>query len=155
MNGIKRISRRSFLLAAGVATLACAPGIARAQAYPARPVRIIVAFAAGGGVDIASRLIGQWLSDRLGQPFIIENRPGGGTKKARPASRTIDDLLADFGTTMPRKAPAPVAPPAEKLFPHSVNAGGVRRVGHGWAATMPPRRRLRAWPAGSPCRGAG
>jgi tripartite-type tricarboxylate transporter receptor subunit TctC len=78
MNGIKRISRRSFLLAAGVATLACAPGIARAQAYPARPVRIIVAFAAGGGVDIASRLIGQWLSDRLGQPFVTENRPGAG-----------------------------------------------------------------------------
>jgi hypothetical protein len=65
-------------------------------------------------------------------------RPGGGTKKARPASRTIDDLLADFGTTMPRKAPPPASPPAEKLFPHSVKAGGVRRMGHGWAATMPP-----------------
>ena len=52
--------------------------IASAQAYPARPVRIIVAFAAGGGVDITARLIGQWLSDRLGQSFITENRPGAG-----------------------------------------------------------------------------
>jgi len=53
--------------------------IARAQAYPTRPVRIIVGFAPAGGTDIVARLIGQWLSERLGQPFIIDNRPGGGT----------------------------------------------------------------------------
>ena len=67
-----------------------------------------------------------------------KTRPRGGAKNALPASRTIEDLLADFGTTMPRKA-APVAePPAEKLFPGSVKPNGVRRMGHGWAATMPP-----------------
>ena len=77
-NGAMKIPRRRFLLAAGAAALASAPLIARAQTYPARPVRIIVAFAAGGGVDITSRLIGQWLSDRLGQSFITENRPGAG-----------------------------------------------------------------------------
>jgi len=56
--------------------------MARAQAYPTRPVRIIVGFAAGGGYDIIGRLIGQWLSDRLGQPFVIENRPGAATNIA-------------------------------------------------------------------------
>jgi tripartite-type tricarboxylate transporter receptor subunit TctC len=56
--------------------------IARAQAYPSRPVRIIVGYAAGGSNDIVARLIGQWLSERLRQPFVIENRPGAGTNLA-------------------------------------------------------------------------
>jgi tripartite-type tricarboxylate transporter receptor subunit TctC len=69
--------RRSFLhLAAGATMLAALPPMARAQPYPARPVRLIVGFPAGGTGDILARLIGQWLSERLGQPFIIENRPG-------------------------------------------------------------------------------
>src|SRR5262245_38362095 len=73
------LGRRNFLhLAVGAAALPAASRIARAQAYPARPVRIIVPFAPGGLNDIASRLIGQWLSERLGQQCIIENRPGGG-----------------------------------------------------------------------------
>jgi tripartite-type tricarboxylate transporter receptor subunit TctC len=77
---IMKLARRTFLhLAASAAVLPIGTRIAQAQAYPSRPVRIIVPFAAGGGTDITARVIGQWLSDRLGQQFIIENRPGGGT----------------------------------------------------------------------------
>ena len=75
--------RRQFLhLAAGAAALPFAPRVARAQTYPARPVHLIVGFAPGGGNDIIARLMGQWLSERLGQPFVIENRPGAGTNIA-------------------------------------------------------------------------
>src|SRR6516164_8312959 len=74
-----KLPRRNFLhLAAGAAALPAVSRIAWAQNYPSRPVRIIVGFAPGGGADIIARLIGQWLSERLGQPFIIDNRPGAG-----------------------------------------------------------------------------
>ena len=77
------LPRRRFLqLAAGVAALAAVPRIARAQTFPSRPVRIVVPTAAGGPNDIVTRLIGQWLSEHLGQPVIIENRPGAGTNLA-------------------------------------------------------------------------
>jgi tripartite-type tricarboxylate transporter receptor subunit TctC len=78
--------RRQFLhLAAGAAALPAASRIASAQAYPSRPVRIIVGLTAGSASDIVARLVGQWLSDRLGQPFVIENRPGAGTNIAAEA----------------------------------------------------------------------
>ena len=74
-----KLPRRNFLhLAAGAAALPAVSRIAWAQNYPSRPVRIIVGFAPGGGADIIARLIGQWLSERLGQQFIFENRPGAG-----------------------------------------------------------------------------
>src|SRR5437764_1504042 len=74
------LPRRQFLhLAAGAVALPAVPRLALAQAYPARLVRIIVPVPPGGALDILARLMGQWLSDKLGQPFVIENRPGGGT----------------------------------------------------------------------------
>jgi tripartite-type tricarboxylate transporter receptor subunit TctC len=78
--------RRQFLhLAAGAAALPAVSRVARAQAYPSRPVRIIVGFAPGQAIDIVTRIIGQWLSERLGQQFIIENRPGAGGNIATEA----------------------------------------------------------------------
>ena len=74
-----RLSRRQFLhLAAGTAALPVVSRFAWAQAYPTRPVRIIVPFAPAGPSDIVARPMGQWLSERLGQQFVIDNRPGGG-----------------------------------------------------------------------------
>jgi tripartite-type tricarboxylate transporter receptor subunit TctC len=81
-----KLPRRTFLhLAAGAAALPVVSRIARAQTYPTRPVRIMVGFAPAGAQDILARLIGQWLSERLGQTFVIENRPGGGGNIAAEA----------------------------------------------------------------------
>ena len=92
-----KLPRRKFLhLAAGAAALPAVSRIASAQTYPARPVHIIVGYAPGGSTDIVARLIGQWLSERLGQSFIIENRPGAGGNiatemvvRARPDGYTL------------------------------------------------------------------
>jgi tripartite-type tricarboxylate transporter receptor subunit TctC len=78
--------RRKFLhLAAGAAALPVAARVARAQTYPARPIRWMVGFAPGGATDILARLMGQWLSERLGQSVVIENRPGAGSNIATEA----------------------------------------------------------------------
>jgi tripartite-type tricarboxylate transporter receptor subunit TctC len=75
-----KLTRRKFLhLAAGAAALPVVPHVARAQVYPSRPVRLIVPFGSAGATDITARIIGQWLSERLGQQFVIENRPGAGS----------------------------------------------------------------------------
>jgi tripartite-type tricarboxylate transporter receptor subunit TctC len=75
-----RLPRRRFLHLAGAAI--AAPSIARAQAYPARPVRWVLGYPAGGSTDILVRIVGNWLSERLGQPFVVENKPGAGTNLA-------------------------------------------------------------------------
>jgi tripartite-type tricarboxylate transporter receptor subunit TctC len=97
-----KIPRRQFLhLAAGAAALSVTTRTAWAQSYPVRPVRIIVPVPAGGTVDINTRLLGQWLSEQLGQPFLVENRPGGGTNigteavvRAAPDGYTLLGLTA-------------------------------------------------------------
>jgi tripartite-type tricarboxylate transporter receptor subunit TctC len=89
---MKLSNRRDFLhIVAATAAVPALSSIARAQAYPTRPVRIVVGFPPGGAADISARLLGQWLAERLGQPFIIENRPGAGS---------------NIGTEMVASAPA-------------------------------------------------
>jgi len=82
-----KLSRRRLLdVAAGAAALPAISRVARAQSYPSRPVRFMVGFPPGNAPDIIARLIGQWLSDRLGQQFVIENRPGAGSNIATEAA---------------------------------------------------------------------
>jgi tripartite-type tricarboxylate transporter receptor subunit TctC len=93
-----KFPRRRFLgLTAAVVAFPAAARMARAQAYPARPVRVIVDFAAGGAPDILARLIGQWLTDRLGKAFVVENRPGAGSNIA---TEILVDAPADGYTLL-------------------------------------------------------
>jgi len=102
------LPRRAFLhLAAGAAALPAASRMAWSQVYPSRPVRIIVGFPAGGATDIQARLMGQWLSDRLGQQFIVENRPGAS---------------GNIGTEAAAKAPADGYTLLQIVTPHAINA---------------------------------
>ena len=83
---MKKLQRRQFLqLVGGAATLTAASGAANAQAYPSRPVRLVIGYTPGGSADLTARLMGRWLSEKLGQSFVIENRPGGGTNIATEA----------------------------------------------------------------------
>ena len=93
-----KLPRRQFLrLAAGAMGISAVSRIASAQAYPVRPVHIIVGFAPGGAPDIAARLLGQWLSERFGQQFVIENRPGAG---GNLATEVVVDAPADGYTLL-------------------------------------------------------
>src|SRR5215510_1080377 len=98
-----KLHRRKLLhLAAGAAALPALPRHARAQAYPSRPVRIVVALPAGSSPDIGARLIGQWLSERLGQQFIVDNRPGANSNIATEAvvrAPADGDTLLVFDTS--------------------------------------------------------
>ncbi len=101
-----RISRRRFLQeVAGAAALSSTSQIAMAQSYPTRPVHIIVGFAAGGPNDISARLMGQWLSERLGQQFVIENRPGAA---GNVATELVVNAAADGYTLLLVPAPAAI-----------------------------------------------
>jgi len=101
-----KFPRRRFLhLAAGAAALPVVSRFAWAQAYPTRPVRIIVGLAPGGGTDIVARLIGQWLSERLGQQFVIENRPGAASNVG---TEVVVQAPADGYTLLIFGAPAAI-----------------------------------------------
>src|SRR6187455_3012974 len=116
--------RRTFLhLAMGAAALPAVPSILRAQAYPSRPVRIVVGFPAGGATDIQARLMGQWLSDRLGQQFIIENRAGAS---------------GNIGTEAVAKAPADGYTLLQIVTPHAINAALYTNLGFDFLRDIAP-----------------
>ena len=101
-----KLPRRTFLhLAAGAAALPAVSRVATAQGYPSRPVRLVVGFAAGSTTDILARLMGQWLSERLGQQFVIENRPGAA---GNIAAETVVRAPADGYTLL-------MVPPASAI----------------------------------------
>jgi len=103
-----KFSRRTVLrLAAAAAALPTVPRMSRAETYPSRPARIVVGFAAGGATDIQARLMGQWLSDRLGQQFIVENRAGAS---------------GNIGTEAVARAPADGYTLLQVVTPHAINA---------------------------------
>src|SRR5438445_12540419 len=103
-----KLPRRTFLhLAAAAAAMPAVSRVARAQAYPSRTARIIVGFPAGGATDIQARLMGQWLSERLGQQFIVENRSGAS---------------GNIGTEAAAKAPADGYTLLQIVTPHAINA---------------------------------
>jgi tripartite-type tricarboxylate transporter receptor subunit TctC len=119
-----KIPRRKFLhLAAGAAALPVLPRAARAQAWPSRPVRIVVGFPAGGATDIQARLMGQWLSDRLGQQFIVENRGGAS---------------GNIATEAVARAPADGYTLLQIVTPHAINAALYSNLGFDFIRDIAP-----------------
>ena len=119
-----KLPRRKFLrLAVGAAALPVVSRIARAQTYPSRPVRIIVGFPAGGSADLHARLIGQWLSERLGQQFVVENRPGAG---------------GNIGTEAVVRAPADGYTLPLALTPNAINATLYERLNFNFIRDIAP-----------------
>jgi tripartite-type tricarboxylate transporter receptor subunit TctC len=114
------VSRRQLLvLTAGAAPFTAVVRVACAQAYPSRPVHIVVGFGAGSGLDLYARIIGQWLSDRIGQPVIIDNRPGAGTNIA---TESVVNSPPD-GYTLLMASTAAFTNPALRFHPRH-RAGG-------------------------------
>jgi tripartite-type tricarboxylate transporter receptor subunit TctC len=119
-----KLARRRFLyLAAGAAVLTAVSPIATAQTYPTRPVRFIIGYPPGGSADITARLLGQWLSERLGQPFVIESRPGAGTNIA---TETVVNAPPD-GYTLLLVAPA-----------NAINATLYEKLNHNFMRDIAP-----------------
>jgi len=119
-----KLARRRFLyLAAGATVLPAVSRIATAQAYPTRPVRLIIGYPPGGSADITARLLGQWLSERLGQPVVVESRPGAGTNIA---TETVVNAPPD-GYTLLLVAPA-----------NAINATLYERLNHNFMRDIAP-----------------
>jgi tripartite-type tricarboxylate transporter receptor subunit TctC len=116
--------RRTFVhLAASAAALPALPRVARADAYPSRPARIVVGFTAGGATDIQARLMGEWLSERLGQQFIVENKPGAS---------------GNIGTETVAKAPADGYTLLLVVTPHAINAALYSNLGFDFIRDIAP-----------------
>jgi tripartite-type tricarboxylate transporter receptor subunit TctC len=128
------IDRRQFLHLAAGAIVPAVPRSALAQAYPSRPIRLVVGFPPGGGTDPIARLMGQALSERLGQPFVIENRPGAGTNIGTEAVGTLRPLGV---TTATRSDALPDVPAIGEFVPGMRPASGTASVSR-------PKRRPRS-----------
>jgi len=126
-----KLPRRRFLhLIAGTAALPAVSRLAMAQTYPTRPVRIMVGFAAGGTADIMARLMGQWLSERLGQQFVVENRTAG------------YEASSVWGLGAPRNTPAEIVDKLNKAVNETLAVPRSRRGSPTWAAPCFPARLL-------------
>ena len=126
-----RFYRRAFMhLAASAAAVPVASRVARAQAYPSRPARIVVGFPAGGATDIQARLMGEWLSERLGQQFIVENKPGAS---------------GNIGTETVAKAPPDGYTLLQVVTPHAINAALYSNLSFDFIRDIAPASTPRGW----------